>query len=115
MSNHRPLFGETTDREKAFPGIKALSIIVKQNPYGDYITNDYQREASYSKTNLPRYATCYNPTCQQGGIDLQNIVLYAKNGEKSYPCNGHEGSPKGVRRGDSCDNVFNIIVEIDRE
>lgn len=115
MKNYRPLLGETTDREKALPGIKSLLIIIKQDPYGYYATHEHQSEARYTKMNLPRNVTCCNPRCQQGGIDLQNIALYAKNGERSCPCPGHEGSPKGRRKGDSCDNVFIITVEVERE
>ncbi len=108
------MFEETRDREKGLSGIKNLKLIVRQDIYGYYITNELLREATYSKASLPRYARCCNTKCQQGGLDLQIIALYSANGQRNISCPGHEGSPKGRRKGDSCDNVFTVIVEIER-
>lgn len=114
MTKTRPLFEETGDREKGISGIKSLKLTVRQDIYGYYITNDLLRDATYTKESFPRYAHCCNPRCQQGGLDLQKIALYAPNGQQNVPCPGHEGSAKGRHRGNSCDNVFTIILEVER-
>lgn len=109
------MFEETTDRDKGLSGIKELTISVKQDPYGYYILDDRFRESTYTKSTLPRYAQCCNPRCRQGGLDLQTVAMFAADGERTISCQGHEGSPKGRRRGDSCDNVFVVTIHTIRE
>jgi hypothetical protein len=62
-----------------------------------------------------RPAPCANPLCQQGGLDVQHLLMMNGPGSYVIDCRGHEGSPNGRRKGDPCDNVFNVNVEIDRE
>lgn len=114
MRKTAPFLGETNDPDKAFPDIKTLSIKVTQDPYGYYCQRPAQRESTYSKNNLPRYLTCCNRRCQQGGIDLQSLVLTCGSGEYEYSCNGHEGSPQGRRQGDPCDNRFKVVISIEK-
>jgi hypothetical protein len=114
MGKTTPFLGETEDRNQAFPDIKSLKVKIIQDPYGYYCREEHQRETTYSKNTIARYATCRNPRCQQGGIDLQNLVLFSGSGEYSFHCNGHEGTPKGRRKGDPCDNVFNITVAVEK-
>lgn len=106
-------FGETTDREKAFPGIKSLQIIVKQDPYGYHSRTPVEHR--YTKTNVPRFERCVNPRCQQGGLDLQHIILWPPEGESRMFCTGHEGSAQGRRKGRSCDNTFVVSIIIEKE
>jgi hypothetical protein len=112
MSKHTPFLGTTTDREAAFPGTKALVVKVVQDPHGMYCREPWQRESTYSKANLPRYVQCRNPQCRQGGVDLQQVVLFCGEGEHRFHCNGHEGSPQGRRKGDLCDNSFEVTVSL---
>ena len=92
MSNRTatPFLGTTTDRNAAFPGIAQIKFSVSQDPYGA------------------------NPRCQQGGLLTQQIVLFHPDGECDFPCNGHEGTPAGRRKGDPCDNRFKVTLEVIR-
>jgi hypothetical protein len=107
-------FGETADRDKAFPGIKSFSLIVKQDPFG-FHSRGAPVERRYTKANVPRFERCVNPRCQQGGLDLQNVVLWPPKEEARFSCTGHEGSPKGRRKGRSCDNTFIVSIVIEKE
>lgn len=113
MTKCEPFLGTTNNREEAFSGIEVLNIVIKQDPYGYYGNKDHSREATYSKSNVPRYASCNNPRCQQGGVDLQRLVWFHPSGEYEYYCGGHEGTPKGRYKGDPCGNVFTIILEVE--
>jgi hypothetical protein len=111
MTNRaRPFLGETTNRDKAFAGIDAFELTVVQDRFGMYTREAWQRESRYTKSSGPRYLTCANPRCHQGGLDLQQIVNFWPSGERTFPCNGHEGTPKGRRRGDPCDNSFVVTL-----
>ncbi|MBK3798202.1 hypothetical protein GAY33_02920 [Azospirillum brasilense] len=114
MTTSRPFLGETTDREKAFPDIESLELNVVQDPYEQYARQAWQREGRYTKANIPRHLACLNPRCQQGGLDLQQAVLFSSPGQHSYYCNGHEGTPKGRHKGDPCDNRFDVTLTIVR-
>lgn len=114
MRNSAPFLGTTEDRNQAFAGIKSFKVKILQDPYGYYCRKQHQRETVYSKSSLPRYTTCCNPRCQQGQIDLQSLILFSGTGEYEFYCNGHEGSPKGRRKGDPCDNVFKITISVER-
>lgn len=115
MPKYEPFLGTTTDRNAAFAGIKSFSVKVAQDPHGMYSDKAWQREHTYSKANIPRNERCLNPRCQQGGVDLQHIVLFTGAGEHKFHCQGHEGSPQGRRKGAPCDNSFIITVSIEKE
>lgn len=110
MSSTRPFLGETTDKEKAFPGI-TFEITITQDKFGNYIQQEHRKTSRFTKENVPAHLRCANPRCQQGGLNLQQIILFHSSGNYSYSCNGHEGSPKGRRKGDPCDNYFEIVLE----
>jgi hypothetical protein len=114
MPKTTPFLGETSDRNKAFPGIKELRVKVTQDLYGTYCKESWQRESAYSKASIPRYERCKNPRCQQGGLDLQQIVGFGE-GEHTFHCNGHEGTPKGRRKGNPCGNSFKVTVSIEKD
>jgi hypothetical protein len=115
MPTYRPFLGTTTDRDEAFPGIIELNVTVVQDPWGHYFQHEWQREKRYTKADIPRCQQCANPRCQQGGVDLQHVVAMFGEGTHQLYCNGHEGTPKGRRKGRSCDNSFEISVEIIRK
>lgn len=107
-----PFFGTSTNVNEAFPGIEKIDITIEQDTYGYYCQHQYERISQYTKTTIPRYEQCVNPRCQQGGVDLQNFVLFHPNGEYDISCKGHEGTPAGRRKGDPCDNHFKIKLNI---
>jgi len=110
----KPFLGTTTNVNDAFPGIEEINITIEQDPYGYYCKHDWQRVSQFTKSTIPKHLQCVNPRCQQGGIDLQNVVLFNPNGECDFPCNGHEGTPAGLRIGDPCDNHFKIKLLVHR-
>ena len=110
MSKTTPFLRETTDRKKAFYGIESFELTVVQDRFGHYTRDGKPRQSHYSKDDVPRHLACANPRCQQGGLDLLQIVNFWSSGEMKLPCNGHEGTPKGRRHGDPCDNSFLVTL-----
>jgi hypothetical protein len=80
-----PLLGTTTDPDKALPGLKSFEVTVCQDPNGYYTRDRWERESRYTKANLPRFQKCKNPRCQQGRVDLQNLVSFSGAGEYKQP------------------------------
>lgn len=111
----KPFLGTTTDRDAAFPDIESMTITVEQDKSGHYSQKAWQRKSTYNKSSIPRFAGCLNSRCQQGGLDLQRVATFSSNGEHTYYCGGHEGSPKGRRKGDPCMNSFTVTVEVNRK
>lgn len=110
MRQSKPFLGETTDRARAFPGISVLEVKVEQDKWEHYTEKPSQRESRFTLANVPKHVPCVNPRCQQGGLDLQEIVVFFSNGEHVLSCNGHEGSPSGRREGEACDNSFVVTI-----
>ena len=115
MSRSKPFLGETTDKSKAFAGIVSFELKVVQDRFGNYTIEPWQRESRFTLANIVPHLACVNPRCQQGGLELQRIVLFQSAGKHTFPCNGHEGSPRGRRQGDPCDNSFEIELTVKRE
>jgi hypothetical protein len=114
MARHtsKPFLGTTTDVNEAFPGIDEIDVTITQDPYGYYLRNDWQRTSRFSKSTMKRHLACVNPRCQQGGLDLQQIVLFHADGKYEFSCNGHEGTPAGRRIGNACDNRFSVELTV---
>ncbi len=112
MRYRQPFSEETNDRRQIFPGIASLDLTIRQDTSGYYLQHDWQREQRFTKANIPIHFACANSRCQQGGLNLQRIVLFSEPGEFSLSCQGQEGSPKGRRPGNPCDNQFNITLSI---
>ena len=112
--SRQPFLGETTDRNEAFPDIISLTLTIRQDPFGHYLRPDRNHPATYTKANLRRRVECANPRCQQGGLDLQPIIDFQPNGEHEFSCSGHEGSPGGRRKGQPCNNSFQITLNVER-
>ncbi len=105
----RPFLGETTDRQEALAGVAPFRLRIEQDLYG-YFTQPSQRVSDYTKDDLQKREHCRNPRCQQGGLDLQQIVTFGQPGTFSYRCDGHEGSPQGRRKGMPCMNTFVVTL-----
>lgn len=116
MKSDKFSFIGTTDKvSEAFPDILSLSITVSQDPHGFYAKRPEQRTSYYSLDNLSPLVGCLNPRCQQGGLELQNIINYHDDGEYKFFCNGHEGTPKGRIKGGPCDNSFKVSLTVKRK
>lgn len=112
MRYRQPFSEETNDRSQIFPDIASLDLTIRQDTSGYYLQHDWQREQRFTKANIPIHFACANSRCQQGGLNLQRIVLFSEPGEFSLSCQGQEGSPKGRWPGNPCDNRFNITLSI---
>ncbi len=110
MTRTTPFLGETTDRDKAFSQFESFTLVVSQDPYSTYRHEEWMKTSTYTKANITRYERCLNPRCQQGGLDLQNVVSFFPDGEHDLYCRGHEGSPAGRRKGDPCENSFHVTL-----
>lgn len=116
MKKGTPFFGrETTNRDEAFPGIKSISLLVEQDLYGFHSRDGKIVQHRYSKASMPRYETCVNRSCKQGGLDLQMLVMFPPAHGTLYNCSGHEGSPQGRRKGRDCDNSFRITLTLEKD
>ena len=115
MPKSKPFFREVADPDKAFPGIKSLSITIRQDPTGLYSDDGQPSIRTYTKLDLPRRENCINPRCQQGGLDLWRAVSVYGAGEFNLNCNGNEGDAQRRRASPPCKNSFAISLEIERE
>lgn len=115
------LKGEPTTFDKVFPSVQSLTL--KGKEHGDFqevlsIPLERRSTLHYTESNLPAKIPCSNPKCQQGGYELQWIIDGIVRGrdtyyENTYHCNGHEGTPKGRRKGDPCCNYIDIKIELE--
>ena len=110
MSDSKPFLGELTTFAKAYPNFGELVVRVHHDGDLAYV---HQKSAVYTAATLPGVLRCPNPKCQQGGYDLSATVITLAHGRTpnysvSWSCNGHEGSPKGRRKGDPCMNSVEL-------
>jgi hypothetical protein len=105
-----PWLGTVPSFRKAFPKIKTLELVGRQRT--DVM--DHYREDRYSADSLPRLIPCANPECQQGGYDVKAYLISLNEGtprmEGEVQCSGHEGPPRGRRKGDPCWNTLTFSV-----
>jgi hypothetical protein len=109
--SHNP-FVPKTDFEGAFPNVEAVTVDVTE-------TDEYGHEShrTYSKGDFGQYIDCSNPKCYNGGFAVGNALQSLRfkkltEGEGDADCQGHEGSPKGRRKGDACEHKFNYKISI---
>lgn len=76
MTQTRAFLGETSDRDKAFAAFESIELKVVQDPWEHYARFPGQRESRFTRDSLPRRLACLSPRCQQGGIDLQQVVEF---------------------------------------
>ena len=111
MDRHRPFLGTVASFREAFPRVKTLRLVGRQR--GD-ASGEYQREEHYTESNVPQVIRCSNPRCQQGGYDLMPYMLSISPDNPNYEgeiyCSGHEGTPKGRRKGDPCWNRLTFSI-----
>lgn len=115
------LQGKPITFDKAFPSVK--SFVLTGREHGDSreiasIPIEHRSALHYTAPNLPAKIPCSNPRCQQGGYELQWILdAIIRNRDTHYEntfyCGGHEGSPKGRRKGDPCCNYIEMTIELE--
>lgn len=110
-----PLFGQTSDVNKAFPGIKDFRVTIMEDPGGYYVRDPVLRKSVYTKASARPVHNCANRHCQQGGLNIQRLVLFSAPGQHDIRCPGHDGSPQGRRMGDPCDNRFAVTLEVEHD
>lgn len=112
--SHRFLGGEPTTFKKAYPKVESLRAEVSQ--HGD-VEWEYQKHQTFDSSNVPAEIRCGNPRCRQGGFSMQRLIDYMVYGgktehEDTLHCDGHEGSPKGRRKGDPCINYLKVKITL---
>ena len=121
MANEPFLKREPITFGKLFPSIKSLTLSGKEHgDFPDILSIPLERRSTlhYTESSLPAKIPCSNPRCQQGGYELQwtiDAIVRSQDThyEKAFHCGGHEGSPQGKRKGDSCCNYIEIKVELE--
>ena len=119
---HEPfLKGEPVTFGELFPTVKSFNL--KGKEHGDFsnvagIPMERRRTIHYTASSMPAKIRCSNPRCQQGGYELQWTIDAIVRGketyyEKTFHCGGHEGTPKGRPRGESCCNYIDIEIDIE--
>jgi hypothetical protein len=107
--------GKPAPFREVYPNVKSLRLEGTQ--HGD-LRSEYQATLHFSESNIPATIDCANPRCQQGGYRIQPLLdalVHAKESrsEQTWHCNGHEGSPKGRRKGDPCMNYIKFTLTIE--
>lgn len=110
-----PFLGQTSDADKAFPGIKDFRVTIIEDPFGYYVSDAAQRKSVYTKASARVMHRCANSRCQQGGLNIQRLVMFSAPGQHDIRCPGHDGSPQGRRMGDPCDNRFAVTLDVEHD
>ena len=110
----RPFLARRCTFAEAYPLVNDIKVEIKQT--GE-LRSAMDKQRVYTKADLPSTIPCSNPRCQQGGYVIDDIVgfmVQEKETEKesSNRCPGHEGSPKGRRKGDPCYNRVTAKIAI---
>src|SRR5260370_30755215 len=113
------LFASEGTFEQAFPEVEQA--LIESYETGDDVTarrgdpepNSYSRPL---RVDEPR-RRCSNKRCQQGGYDIERELRYMVTTkqvtlETVLDCKGHEGSPKGRRKGSSCMNALRLRLKV---
>lgn len=112
MITSEPFLKRTSSFKKAFPKIKTISVKVKHVG----AVSPLLEEQFYTEHSLSGKISCPNPRCVQGGYDLQTILDHINDSnilsyKVDWDCPGHEGTPKGRKKGYPCENSVIIAFE----
>lgn len=108
------LKGKPASFHEVYPTVKSLQLIgVQEGNLG----RESLKNINYTESSIPAMIKCGNLRCQQGGYEIQNLldtlVLSQETlFEETYYCKGHEGSPKGRRKDESCMNSIKFTLQI---
>ena len=111
----KPFLGTVSSFREAYPDVK--SIRLEGQELGDLASGMDRRNVHYTESDIPGSIACGNPRCQQGGYDLNALVMTLTGSrdtsyEIDWSCDGHEGTPKGRRIGDPCMNSIRATITI---
>jgi hypothetical protein len=104
--------GKDSTFEKAYPKINKIQVIVDE--YDGFSST----HKVYGKNELSMVIPCGNKRCKQGGYPIDQIIYIMVESKKveekiKLSCEGHEGSPKGREKGESCYNYAEITIKIE--
>lgn len=110
MTSRKFLAGETMSFSKAFPDVQSIRVDVRH--HGD-MNPAHQSVDRFDAGSLNPTIRCVNPKCQQGGYNIEftlSELLRSRSTSHSlrWHCDGHEGTPKGRRKGNPCMNFADI-------
>ena len=114
MMEAKPFVGTVETFKQAYPSVKTLRLLARQR--GE-VARKWQEVQTFTEHNLPPVIPCANPRCYQGGSDLSALLMTMTCGNETeykmtLDCNGHEGTPKGRKRGDPCQNSIDIELSV---
>jgi hypothetical protein len=109
------MFVQKVPFDEAYPTIDDITVEFKENGY--MLHPHQKRSGSFSKENLVPSMPCSNVSCKQGGFSLEPVIRNMVRNkqttlEETVGCKGHEGSPKGRRRGRDCMNHVELKISI---
>jgi hypothetical protein len=107
----RPFIGTLTTLNKAHPSVVSATVAFRETDFGNDPHERWHDLADDSR------AACGNPRCQQGGYNFEPLLWgmvpdRIESKTLSMHCGGHEGSPKGRRRGRDCDMSLEGTITI---
>ena len=105
---------------KKFPQVVSLKLNGKESGAFSNLNMIPQEAKSlvyFDESSISAKIPCSNPRCQQGGYPLEamldSIIGMCTEEHQGYiRCNGHEGTPKGGRIGNSCDNSIKFTITV---
>ncbi len=114
MAAQKQFLGTVASFTQAYPSIQSLHATVRHE--GE-VPQTWQQVQEFTEHSIPKEIRCLNPKCQQGGFDLGAILITLEHEQKTkydvtLNCRGHEGTPKGRKRGDSCFNSVAVELEL---
>lgn len=109
------IFTQKTTFEKAFPEIENISVTVNETGEGPYRGSG---TSQYGKTSIGEFINCKNTKCYNGGFNIGDVIrelVFKKETESEGTafCQGYEGSPKGRKKYEDCENYFTYKVKIE--
>jgi hypothetical protein len=117
MSESRPWLGTPALFLDAYPQVAEIK--VESDESGDFPIGQspHMQHRVLTNNDVGSVLRCSNPLCKQGGLSIQNVVYFMLEAHETYKeftghCDGHEGSPKGRRKGAPCSNYFKVKVTI---
>jgi len=100
---------------KAYPKVKALTMLIRQDPFEEYVQESeaWKRLSAFTATNIQTRIPCVNRRCVGGELNIESFLgawLSTKQIKiaQNFPCAGNEG-----RVGYSCSNYFQIELELE--
>jgi hypothetical protein len=109
------MFGTPVPFDEAYPTVENITVKYRENGY--MIRPYFKGLRTYTKEDLAPSTSCNNISCKQGGFSIQSVIREMVREKQTtlnttIGCKGHEGSPKGRRRGRACMNHAELDITI---